>query len=106
MKRISSGNAESQYLLSTELNDQLSSVFTEISAISEKVPANYFIKEYPSSQIKNVLNKINETPDYLTSKQDLLLTATIIEIKFLLVKLRLRRIINETIAEIEKTIKG
>ena len=106
MKRISSGDVESQNLLSTELNHQLSSVFTEISTISEKVPANYFINDYPSSQIKNMLNRINETPEYLTSKQNLLLTATIIEIKFILVKFRLRRIINETITEIEKIIKG
>jgi len=105
MNRISKSNAESQKLLSGELYNQLASIFTELSTISNKVPTNYFIKDYPSVRIKNILNKIYETPDYLTSKQDLLLTSTTIEIKFLLIKYRLCRIVNETIAEIKKKIE-
>jgi amino acid transporter len=82
---------------------ELSETFNIISKTLSEVPANHFIKSRNNKLLKSLSSRISRISEQWTNNQNLLLNGAIVEIKLLLIKYRLRKTLNDSLGEIEKS---
>ncbi len=103
LKKLNELNEKAQVILYESLLNEISVVITEIGKQTENVPANPDIKKQKSGMIKNLCKNISNVPERWASNRFLLYNGAIIEIKLFLIKYRLQKIIDKTLAEIQQT---
>jgi hypothetical protein len=92
-------------IISEKLLESQIRAFEKITELSEKVPANSFIRSTDTKKIYRKQQQIGEAPDQIMDKLQLLYNATIIDQQLLLLKYRLYRIIMQAISDFRKNIE-
>ena len=102
LKNLNQLDKQAQQLISKTLLNNTSDVFSEISETATKVPANIFIKTQSRKLNKSLFTKIQGIPKHWATNQNLLFNGVIIEIKLILIKYRLQKTVDDSLADIEK----